>query len=267
MATGEKHVAMTVIERFADGLENVLSRSGGWVREPCDLAPSSPEAIVFSHSRRVGLLLLSGDELSAAMLKSDIEHITRLARPTTGPGRRSAVPWAQLILLLVYCRGVSPQMRRFLMESRSAVTPRQVVQGGFVDLRDGQAGFRRVRTPFEEELLELLAEAARETGKALVSRQTPDDAGEPLGAGGRAGGGFLGAAVVAFAVAVAWGAWRLLAVANPSVQDVRSGTPFAAASTAATSTPSAMSHKAREAASPHHAARQRGARRSQRPRL
>lgn len=151
---------MSSVERFAGVLGRVLGRSGGWTRHTSDLVESHPTATLFSHTRRAAIVLLPGDEATPATFRADLEAVFRKASPTTARGGTSVVPWAQVILVLVFADGAPLGMRSLLGNERLVVTPRQTVQGGWVDLERGLAGFRTAKTPFDAEMLELLEEAA-----------------------------------------------------------------------------------------------------------
>lgn len=164
---------MNAVERFANVLGPVLAQSGEWTRQTTDLAPSTPSAILFTHTRRVALLLVPGDNATPAMVRTDLVTIHRRAAPKTLVGQQTTIPWSQVIVLLVFQHGASLQMRTFLQGEWYPVTPRQTVQSGWVDLKHGLCSFRLARTPFEVSLLAMLEDAA---SKGLLAQRAAEEA-------------------------------------------------------------------------------------------
>lgn len=236
---------MNAVERFADILEPVLAKSGEWTRQISDLAPSTPNATLFTHTRRAALLLVPGDDATPAMVRTDLTSIYRRATPKTVAGQRSWVPWTQVIVLLVFQHGASLQMRTFLQGEWHAVTPRQTVQSGWVDLKHGQASFRTARTPFDVHVLEMLEDAA---ALGLAAQEAADKAAAAAEvvseeAGVRKSGlGFF--FVIAFIIASLTGIYLYF---KPAGGKAPKPSPSASASAHHSASPHATGHRSPEA--------------------
>lgn len=159
---------MNATEQFATNLEKALQNSGTWTRSTSDLVASAPRSIMLAQGLRAALLLVPGDDVKPGRFRADLDLLVRKAQAPTRGQTRDEVPWSQLIVVLVFQKGAAQDMRTFIGNDRRAVSPKQLVQGGWVDLQSGEAAFRSTQTPFETDLLNRLKQAAG-AGRATPS--------------------------------------------------------------------------------------------------
>lgn len=154
---------MNAVEQYASALEKSLPKMGSWKRDTTSLVGAG--APVFSQGLRAALLLLPGDGMKAGRVRVHLDQIVGLA------GNESArkVPWAQLIVCYVFENGTPADLRTFIGNDRRVVSSKQVVQGGWVDLKSHEVSFRSSRTPFETELTSLMVEATGSTAQTTES--------------------------------------------------------------------------------------------------
>lgn len=154
---------MNATDTYASALEKTLPKMGSWKRDTSTLVGAG--APVLSQGLRAALMLLPGDDIKPGRVRVHLDQLVNLAKNEES----KKVPWTQLIVLYVFENGAPPEMRTLIGNDRRVVSSKQVVQGGWIDLRSNEANFRSSRTPFETELLGLMVEAAGGSNPSVES--------------------------------------------------------------------------------------------------